>query len=275
MDSVGMLLQSAVSEQRSFWKETQPYYLVSLFPTYDEWNDTTHSLSVGGSGLHQSFTCMASDVPSPDLMERLTYLFFHEMMHNWIGGTIKSADEERQYWFTEGFTEYFQTKLRLRSGVLSVDQYIKEINESTLKPYYASPVREMPNDSMTYQNFWSNYHYEKLPYQRGLLFALLLDISAKQEAGISLDDAMFNILSYARRYPDLRMNDERLLEHIEEAFGYSITPTYQKYIAQGQSIDWSIVPLPEGLSAERDADGVIQFALEPERSEEVGVFLKR
>jgi predicted metalloprotease with PDZ domain len=275
MDTVANTLQKAVSSQRAFWHETQPYYLVTLFPTYDVWNDTSKHLSVGGSGLHQSFACMVSDNRSPLKEKRVAYLFFHEMMHHWIGNTIRTADEEKQYWFSEGFTDYYQSKLRLRSGVLSTKQFIDEINNDLLKPYYESPVRNAPNDSMTYANFWNDRFYEKLPYQRGFLFAFLLDNQIKHKGDKSLDDGMFRLLEVSRRRPDLRMNNERLVEHLTEATDLNIQPLFDQYIQQGQTIECNSSQLPPGLKTHIEPNGACYFALDADKLAELGVFLKK
>lgn len=264
MDSVANTLQKAVSSQRAFWRETQPYYLVTLFPTYDVWNDTSKQLSVGGSGLHQSFACMVSDNAAPHKQKRVSYLFFHEMMHHWIGNTIRTADEEKQYWFSEGFTDYYQTKLRLRSGVLSTAQFIDEINNDVLAPYSQSPVRNMPNDSMTYAHFWNDKYYEKLPYQRGFLFAFLLDNHIKHKGDKSLDDGMFRLLEVSRQRPDLRMNNERLVEHLTEATGLDIKPLFDRYILRGDTFHCDDLVLPEGLTPKNKPDGTCCFELEAE-----------
>ena len=66
-------------------------------------------------------------------------------MHNWIGGKIKYSEEGLNYWWSEGFTEYYCRKLHLNSKGLAMQDYINEANR-ILKDYYLSSVINEPNE---------------------------------------------------------------------------------------------------------------------------------
>ncbi|MBL7807124.1 MAG: hypothetical protein JNN28_04895, partial [Saprospiraceae bacterium] len=107
-DTLRNLLQRTVEGHRAFWNDySDTIYSVSFLPIEDApWTETSKSVSVGGSGLTNSFLSYATNNPGVkyDLMR---YLWVHELMHHWIGVHIQNAEEEKQYWFSEGFTEYF------------------------------------------------------------------------------------------------------------------------------------------------------------------------
>ncbi|MBX0289165.1 hypothetical protein K3G63_01875 [Hymenobacter sp. HSC-4F20] len=277
VDSAARHLQLAVQAQRAFWQDPgPPSFLVSLLPTYDPWTERKHRQSVSGTALADSFSAFATDNKGPAIASRVDYLLFHELMHTWIGHQIRIRKEERQYWFSEGFTEYFQTQLRLRTHLLTPAQYVAELNTEVVRPLYLSPVRNVPNDSLNYQRFWTSRDYEKLPYRRGFLFALYLDNQLKNTTPHSLADCMRAIL--ARSYTTNRegFTDAELLAIIRETTGFDPTPAYHRYIQQGQLIDFVTLSLPPGLRVQPAAtDSVPVFEVSGPPSEALYQFLIR
>lgn len=185
------ILDKTITAQRDFWNDhSQPYFSVNLTPTVQE-----RGSSFQGTGLTNSFDCSATN--NDDLeIEGLVYLFNHELMHNWIGNRIKNDNEEAQYWFSEGFTDYYTCKNIAKYAIFNLNEsyYIDKINE-TINLLYTSPVRNAPNSDINYENFWESIDYEKLPYRRGALFAFYLDHKIKQDSQgkLSLDNLMLAI----------------------------------------------------------------------------------
>jgi predicted metalloprotease with PDZ domain len=263
-------LQLAVRAQRAFWRDSsQASLAVTLLPTYERQPADLHRrrVSVSGTALLNSFSAFATDNAGPVIAERVDYLFFHELMHHWIGKQIRIRNEERQYWFSEGFTEYFQTQLRLQTQVLTPTQYVQELNQDFVRALYRSPVRNVPNDSITYQHFWTSQDYEKLPYRRGFLFALYLDTHLKQTTSYSLADCLRLMLARSYTSHKQGFTDLELLALIRELTGFDPTPAYQRYIQQGQSIDFAQMVLPPGLRIQPTTDSVPLFELAPAQSE--------
>ena len=96
----------------------------------------------------------------------LSYMVNHEMMHQWIGQTIKNAHEELNYWFSEGFTDYYTYKNRLRSNDISLKEWCATFNEDVLSAHYKNPERNRPKYVML-DDFWLSRSLEKIPYLRG------------------------------------------------------------------------------------------------------------
>ncbi|TFZ62907.1 hypothetical protein E4631_24150 [Hymenobacter sp. UV11] len=280
LDSAARHLQLAVRAQRAFWRDaSQGSLAVTLLPTYERRpiDPNRRHLSVSGTALLNSFSAFATDADGlgPEIAERVDYLFFHELMHHWIGKQIRLRKEEQQYWFSEGFTEYFQTQLRLRMQVLNPAQYVQELNQDFVSALSRSPVRNVPNDSITYHHFWTNRDYEKLPYRRGFLFALYLDTQLKQTTSYSLADCLRVMLARSYTTNKKGFTDPELLTLIKEVTGVDPTPAYQRYIQQGQSIDFSSVALPPGLRVQSTTDNIPLFELAPAQREEFYQFMVR
>lgn len=146
------VLDNTITAQRDFWKDhSQKYFSVNLSPTVEK-----QGSSFQGTGLNNSFDCSVSNSKYLEV-EGLVYLFNHELLHNWIGHLIKNANEEEQYWFSEGFTEYYTNKNIAKYSIYELDKsyYIDKINE-IIRLLYASPVKEAPNSEINYDNFWQS-----------------------------------------------------------------------------------------------------------------------
>ncbi len=232
---ISAVLKETLEAQRDFWQDhSQEYFTVSLLPTQEEMGS-----SMQGTGLTNSFATSASDNGGVSLA-MLAWLFNHELMHNWIGHTIQNENEEQQYWFSEGFTEYYAYKnvsLNEIAGFRTAD-YVKEINK-LLKNLQRSPVIDAPNAEINYDNFWSDRAYEKLPYYRGALFAFYLDQKIQKESNgnQSLDDMMRKMLVDAKE-KNQKLTHQYFVETVNMFLAEDIQPFFEKHIEQGVPFDF-------------------------------------
>lgn len=227
------LLAHTVSAQREFWQDHSQEYFTVIMRPYPQENGS----SFQGTGLTNSFATAISNNEFTEL-DQLVYLFNHELMHNWIGHTIENESEEAQYWFSEGFTDYYTSKNIAANQIDGRDwgYYIKGINE-TIRLLEASPVKEAPNEEITYENFWSSREFEKLPYHRGKLFAFYLDqqIIAVSDGAHSLDDVMRDLLRAAREEGQ-KLTHEYFLKVVNGYLAADITPFFNRHIVEGQML---------------------------------------
>jgi len=183
------LAERIVSGQRNFFSDYDyPYYLITLIPT------ERPCCSRGGTGLTNSFAMQSSrNVPNVNPFQ---HLLSHELFHNWNGRKIEREDPEQlQYWFSEGFTEYYAWKLNLLTGVIDFSEYLREVN-LVLGQYHRSPVKNVPNQRIL-DEFWKNENIQKLPYIRGMLLALRWDSRISAAGRYSLDNFMRDLLKAA------------------------------------------------------------------------------
>lgn len=224
------VLEKTLNAQRDFWKDhSQEYFAVTMTPTQQE-----NGSSFQGSGLTNSFATTASNNKYLD-PEGLVYLFNHELQHNWTGHTIKNENEEEQYWFSEGFTDYYTIKNIAKNRISGLDEsyFIRKFNEFT-KALYTSSVKEAPNSEINYDNFWSSREYSKLPYHRGALFAFYLDNKIQKDSNgeKSLDDLMLEIKEDAIK-KDQRLTHKYFISKANEYLQEDITPFFDKHIEKG------------------------------------------
>ena len=233
-EEVFKVLEETLTYQRNFWNDhSQEYFTVTMQPFPQE-----NGSSFQGTGLTNSFATSVSNNDQTEIGQ-MVYLFNHELMHNWIGHTIKNDNEEEQYWFSEGFTEYYTFKNIAKNKINGLDGtfFIEELNR-TIRDLYASSVAEAPNSEVNYDNFWTNYEYSKLPYWRGAIFAFYLDQSIQRISGgeKSLDDVMHQI------YADVTTSDQKLTHDyfigvMKNYWDGDFEAVFQKHIEEGQKVD--------------------------------------
>lgn len=170
-------------------------------------------------------------------MEVINYIFNHEMMHDWIGLKIMNAHEELNYWFSEGFTDYYTYKNRLKSGVITKGEWQNSFNEEVILAHYKNPEKNCPNYRIK-DDFWKSRNIEKVPYRRGAIFAFWLDnkimkLSNNQQ---SLDDLMRQLLSKCTS-ENVRLTDELFLTEASKFLkGQDISYEFQKYVLIGEDL---------------------------------------
>jgi predicted metalloprotease with PDZ domain len=192
-------------ERRFFADDGPPYFFVSVVPLGEGGG------SYGGTGYTHSFDLMLA--PAIALDARLRAVIAHEHFHSWNGELISpEAFETLTYWFTEGFTNFYTAQLRYRGGLISLDDYVHELNEG-LSSYLRSPAREAPNARSA--GFWGNAALHKLPYDRGHVVAVVADREIRRGSlgKVSLDDVMRVLVKAGRR--GATITSDRVLDMIE------------------------------------------------------------
>lgn len=233
------MLGKTVAAQRDFWQDhTQDYFAVTMIPTIQE-----QGSSFQGSGLTNSFATNASNNKYLEV-EGLVYLFNHELQHNWTGHIIKNDDEEKQYWFSEGFTDYYTLKNIAKGNIYNLDEsyFIKEFN-SFVRALFTNPVREMPNSEMTYDNFWSGKEgMQKLPYRRGAVLAFYLDNKIKQDTNgdKSLDDVLLDFKNDALK-SEQKITHSYFIKTVNKYLKDDFKPFFDTHIEEGKLYDLTAV----------------------------------
>ena len=233
------VLKKTVAAQRNFWQDhTQDYFAVTMIPTIQK-----QGSGFQGSGLTNSFATNATNNKYLEI-EGLVYLFNHELQHNWTGHIIKNDDEEKQYWFSEGFTDYYTLKNIAKGNIYNLDEsyFINEFN-GFVKSLFTNPVRELPNSEMTYDNFWSGKEgMQKLPYRRGAVLAFYLDYKiAKDSNGEkSLDDVLLDFKNEAIESGQ-KITHPYFIETVNKYLKNDFKPFFNKHIEEGSLYDLEVM----------------------------------
>jgi predicted metalloprotease with PDZ domain len=206
-------------------------------------------LSFGGTGLSDCFALFVQ----PDLEIALgtkgglpiRRLLAHECFHEWNGRTIRLADpEEPNYWFSEGFTDYFARAILREAGWLDEQAWLDSLNQ-TLRDYGTNPHRDLPAEPLG-ALFWEDGDAQQLPYLRGDLAAMLVDHGIRGRSGGSQDLSvvMTELLAEARNGAGPVTADD-LLERFEAHAGPAVVARVRRLVVDG------VMPaLPQDLVGE-------------------------
>lgn len=241
------LLKTTLMAQRQFWDDhSQPYFSVTMIPIFEQ-----NGSSWQGTGLTNSFALAASNNEHLEV-QGLVHLLNHELQHNWIGLKIKNENEEEQYWFSEGFTDYYTLKNIAINRIYDLDEkyFIHEFN-SKLKNLYNSPVVASPNSEINYDNFWKDRHYSDLPYLRGSVFAFILDQRILQDSNgaKSLDDVMKQF----HQNSDTKLSHAYFVETVNPYLKEDIEPFFNRHIVEGVPFEMEAIFEELGLEYETNA----------------------
>lgn len=164
----------------------------------------------------------------------------HEIMHRYIGTGCVSIQGDNE-WFNEGFTDYTTWHLLSQSGIITNERF-KEIVKDTYNKLAANPVRNTPNEEIM-KHFWGDHNYEKLPYQRGAMFADYIDnrIAELSNGTKTYRDFMRNLKAVAeQKKAPLTVNDFITVAsmYIPKA---EIEASIKSYIMQGEMIPENMI----------------------------------
>ena len=150
-------------------------YFIPLAPLT---NPTGKARSYGGTGRTGGFALAAtSNVP----INAFARLLAHEYGHRWFGGQFGPfEDGARDYWFTEGFNDWFAAQALVESGLWGVAEWTANAN-ALLKQHSRSRALKLTAVQLDEQ-FWTDNAAMQFSYDRGFLIALVID-SALRDAG--------------------------------------------------------------------------------------------
>ncbi|MEJ2704988.1 MAG: M1 family aminopeptidase [Sedimentisphaerales bacterium] len=144
--------------------------------------DRRHSFDGGVFG--RSISMLMGDEPNKSNVERWAPFIAHEVFHLWNGQAINYVGQE--YWFSEGFTEYYSNVISTRIGLINEQHFIQRLRRAG-ESYYQNvgqvSIRKA-GDSETRNS--------ALQYQGGSLVAASLDIRIRKATNNTkgLDDLM-------------------------------------------------------------------------------------
>jgi predicted metalloprotease with PDZ domain len=251
------MARRVIEIQRDFWNDrTQENYLVTLVPIAEG----PGAISIGGTGLEDSFALFATDNVR---IERLRGLLAHEYFHNWNAPKLGRMPEPEQqmYWFSEGFTEYYTYVLLHRGGLMNEAEMAGQFND-LIREYYLSPHRTEPNERIV-RDFWSEGRVQRLPYLRGFMLAMNWNAAIKQrsENKHSLDDVMHDLLRSSAG-GSRELSAEAVAAHIERYLDRSVAPEMAKFISIGELISPDASALGPGWGLELAETAVFELGFD-------------
>ncbi len=186
----------------------------------------------------------------------MDFLVAHENLHQWIprrfgrrSGPTAEDPGRTDYWFSEGFTDYYTHRLLLQSGQWSLDRYASELTR-VLRRHWLSPAREAPSASLL-PRFFSDRDAGQQFYSRGELLAMRWDRALREAGHPGLDAALRQALLPADRLApedaplaaSTPSGVDRVLAALAPVLGDLPRRDLEAHIGRGRPL-----PLDEGLA---------------------------
>lgn len=188
-------IERVIAAQRRFTGDLDdPFFLVTVVPAGVRATPTS-LYGVGGTALRNAFslslppgTLLGSDA---EHSYHVLALLAHEYFHTWNGNEIPNVSD----WFTEGFTEFFASRLLRRSGLIDDERWRSALDQH-LRTLWLSPVATAPGEA-TWTSRPIPTEVQLIQFQRGIVVALMLDEEIRRVHGgqKSLDDFFLELLA--------------------------------------------------------------------------------
>lgn len=183
-------------------------YMFMIHITADGYGGLEHRASTALICSRNSLPCV-HDTERTEAYRSLLGLASHEYFHTWNVKRIKPAafapydlnheNYSRLLWIFEGFTSYYDDLFLVRTGLISLEQYLKQISK-TINSVETQPGQLLQSVADSSFDAWIKYYRqdENSPnsiisyYTKGSLVALCLDLLIRQKTRgkKSLDDVM-------------------------------------------------------------------------------------
>jgi hypothetical protein len=226
----------------NYWKDYKDKdYFVSVLPFLNHAKP-----NFTGFGLIDGFSMRYTG--AYDLQKKI--VIAHETSHKWIGNKLQIKQKGMEYmWFEEGFNDYVQLCILAKTGMITQTGFLDYINTQNLAPHYKSPVRTAPADSIE-KYFWVNHDYEKLPYQRGFIYAFYFDNQIRLASGGNKTIRDF-LLALLKRVTANKNGQMTIDDYIQTASQFlpkaQVTGDIEKYLQGGALLDFHTIKLIKGF----------------------------
>ncbi len=229
-EALADLVEKVIAAGNTFWRDRPSPYLVAMAPL----GTLPAGLSYTGTGRTDAFSIASTSAFD---LKQATRFLGHEYIHSWIPielGQMPEENEAKDYWFSEGFDDYVASKLLLRSGLWTLDEFVADKNRTLLR-YGTSPAKTA-DAAVVAARFWTDPNVQQVSYDRGHLLAARLDaeIQARTEGKKSLDDVLRAQRKAAKGSAELAT--ALFSRVLREETGIDIEPDLDLYARQGQAL---------------------------------------
>ena len=200
----------------------------------------------------------------------LIALTAHEFFHAFNVKRIRPAElwpyryDERSYtrllWFSEGVTDYYTSRGKLRAGLIDQDQYLQEV-ASVAGPVQRREAAKYISVEEASINVWiggitGNLNPFRVNYYtRGNIIGLLLDLSIRHDTrgAHTLDDVMRVLYeNYYKKNRGFRTSD--LVTEINRLTGRDYHPFFERYVGGTEPLPLEATFAYAGLRLEEHKD---------------------
>ncbi len=165
-------------------------------------------------------------------------LISHEHFHVWAEKLRLAEDHPEGYykWFSEGFADYYSELTLYRAGLTDGRAFVDGLNR-LIRLYYGNPYAMTATADTLAIKFWSDNNYNHLPYHKGALVGMLMDIGiTKQSGGQKNLDSYLRALIRVQSEDTSGLNDRDLRSTLNSVSGGLWEQFYQKYMLGAEEL---------------------------------------
>jgi predicted metalloprotease with PDZ domain len=155
----------------------------------------------------------------------------HEMFHYWNGiYFLYSDDFEGNYWFSEGFTEYYSNLALIRAGIVSQEEYLTKLAFQFSRFYNSQKFAQTKPPGLVKAGSQKIKHWQ-LIYGGGSSVAFMLDVEIRERTRgkKSLDDFM-RVLYRKYGKTEKSMTLEGQIRELNNLTNTDFQPFFDKYV---------------------------------------------
>ena len=225
-DALADRYRRVVEASADFWGEGGRPFFLALTPLAGPPGAGAQS----GLGLGDGLAVWLS---GDSALDEASHVLVHEQQHAWmpdrLGGLSEGRAEALDFWFSEGFTDFYTLRILLRAGLSTPEAHLEALNRALRIQAEAPPGLRNADVARA---FFSDRRIACLPYQRGLLLALTVDGRLRRASGgqRDLDDAIRAMRSGQGAAP------ARLIRAYGEIGGEDLRPLLHQAIDEGRPI---------------------------------------
>jgi predicted metalloprotease with PDZ domain len=194
-----------------------------------------------------SYLGIQPQTPSMETVRNnLISLASHEYFHVFNVKRIRPAElwpyryEERNYtrllWFSEGVTDYYTMRGRLRAGFINEEQYLQEVGRVVTSVQEVEAAKYIPVEEASINVWMGGITGDRQPfrvdyYSRGNVLGLLLDLSIRHhtKSKHSFDDVMRILYNnYYKKNRGFKTSD--LVAEINRLTGRDYQPFFDRHV---------------------------------------------
>ncbi len=225
-----------------------------------------------GEAYTNSFHQMFSDKDMEDQKIIWANTLAHEMFHYWNGIYFLFSDDfEGNYWFSEGFTEYYSNLTLIRAGIISEEDYLSKMSFQFSRFHNSQKFAQGKRTSLVNAGSQKVENWQ-LIYGGGSSVAFILDVEIRNrtQGKRSLDDFM-RILFAKYGKPQKSMTLEGQIQELNDLTNSDFKPFFDNYVTGTETY---LTPILQ--SAEKAGLIVAQFQgefyLKPRSNETNSIF---
>lgn len=166
-------------------------------------------------------------------LDQADHVLIHEQLHAWlpdrVGGLAEGPAEVLDFWFSEGFTDFYAQRTALRAELSTPEAYLAALDRALELQARTPPG--MGNAAVA-RAFFSDPQAAGVPYHRGLLLAAVLDaeMAAIWDGERNLDDVVRAMRRGQGRAP------ARLIQAYGDLGGGDLRPALFHHVDRGAPI---------------------------------------